>query len=217
VRCCSVEPWVCPYAKKIPREPKRPLYLKKKDNELMEYYIDVGIRKHVIIDMEQIESLEKIQCMENEERSFDGYWRMSFDGSFSSSGSGVGIVLVSPGKIVHPRAIRLEFACTNNEAEYEVLIQEMILAQEMNIEHLIVTSKSKLVINKVTQRYKIKKERLKLYFKRVNELMESFSSFNIYFIPRDKNHKEDSLTLAASLSNPNDVQGKTYFQVKRIF
>ena len=87
----------------------------------------------------------------------------------------------------------------------------------MKIEHLVVTGGSELMINQVTQRYKIKKERLKLYFKRVNELMESFSSFNIYFIPRDKNHKEDSLALAASLSNPDDIQRKTPFQVERVF
>ena len=58
---------------------------------------------------------------------------MSFDASYSSSGSGVGIVLVSLEKIVHPHAIRLEFSCTNNEVEYEDLIHGMILAQEMNI------------------------------------------------------------------------------------
>ena len=74
----------------------------------------------------------------------------------------------------------------------------MILIQGMKIEHLIVTGDSDLVINQVTQKYKIKKERLNLYFKIVNEMMESFSSFNIAFIPRDKNHKADSLALAAS-------------------
>jgi ribonuclease HI len=56
---------------------------------------------------------------------------MSFDGACSSFGRGVGIVLVSTGNIMHSRAIRLEFACTNNEADYEALIQGMILAQEM--------------------------------------------------------------------------------------
>jgi ribonuclease HI len=75
----------------------------------------------------------------------------------------------------------------------------MILAQGMKMEHLIVTGYSELVINQVTQKCEIKKERLKLYFKRVNELMESFSSFNISFIPRDKNHKAVSLALEASL------------------
>jgi ribonuclease HI len=57
----------------------------------------------------------------------------------------------------------------------------------MKVEHLIVTGDSDLVINQVTQRYKIKKERIKLYFKRVNKFMESFNSFNISFIPRYKN------------------------------
>jgi ribonuclease HI len=54
---------------------------------------------------------------------------MSFDGSCSRSESGVGIVLVSPEKIMHPHAIIIEFACTNNEEGYETLIQGMILAQ----------------------------------------------------------------------------------------
>jgi ribonuclease HI len=93
----------------------------------------------------------------------------------------------------------------------------MLITQEMKIEHLIVTDDSELVINQVTHKYKIKKERLKLYFKKVNELMESFSSFNIYFIPRENNHNEDSLSLAASLSNPDDIQRKTYFQVEISF
>jgi hypothetical protein len=47
--------------------------------------------------------------------------------------------------------------------------------------------------------------------------MESFSSFNISFIPGDKNQKADLLALAASLSNPDDIQRKTYFQVERAF
>jgi ribonuclease HI len=133
------------------------------------------------------------------------------------SRSGVGVVLVSPGKIIHPHAIRLEFACTNNEAKYEDLIQGMILAQEMKIKHILVTGDSELVINQVTQRYKIKKEKLKLYFKRVNKRMKSFISFNISFIPRDKNQKADSLALATSLSNLDDMKRKMSFQVERVF
>jgi hypothetical protein len=66
---------------KVPHEPRRPFSFKKKDNELMEDYIDVGIRNYVILDMEQIEILEKIQYMENQEHLFEGYWRMSFDGA----------------------------------------------------------------------------------------------------------------------------------------
>jgi ribonuclease HI len=81
---------------------------------------------------------------------FEGYWRISLDGACSKSVIGVGVVLISPNKIMHPHAIRLEFSCTNNEAQYESLIQGMILAQEIKIEHPIVTSDSELVINQVT-------------------------------------------------------------------
>jgi hypothetical protein len=51
---------------KIPREPRRPFSFKKKDSELMEYYIDAGIENYAIRDMEHIEILEKIQYMENQ-------------------------------------------------------------------------------------------------------------------------------------------------------
>jgi hypothetical protein len=114
---------------KVPRVPMRPFSLKKKDTELMEDYIDVGIIKYAILDMEKIEDLEKTQDMKNQENPFDGYWRISFNEACSRSRSGVGIVLVNLGKIVYPHAIKLEFACTNNEAKYEALIQGMILTQ----------------------------------------------------------------------------------------
>jgi hypothetical protein len=135
---------------KVPCEPRKPFSFKKKNNELMEDYIDARIGNYVILDMEHIESLEKIKDMKNQEHRFEGYWRMSFDGPCSSSDSGFGIVLVSPGKIMHPHAIRLEFACTNNEEIYEALIQGMILSQEMKTENLIVTDNSELVINQIT-------------------------------------------------------------------
>jgi hypothetical protein len=43
---------------KVPREPMRLFSFKKKDNELMEDYIDVGIGNYAILDMEQIEDIK---------------------------------------------------------------------------------------------------------------------------------------------------------------
>jgi ribonuclease HI len=57
----------------------------------------------------------------------------------------------------------------------------------MKIEHLIIIGDSELVINHIRKKYNIKKEKLKFYAKRLNEIMNSFGSFNIYFIPRDNN------------------------------
>jgi hypothetical protein len=47
--------------------------------------------------------------------------------------------------------------------------------------------------------------------------MKYFSSFNISFIPRDKNHKTNSLALATSLPKLDDAQRKMSFQVERDF
>jgi hypothetical protein len=146
---------------KVHRKPTRSFSFKKKDNELMEDYIDVGIGNYVILD------IDKTKDIKREDNYFFEYWRMSFDGAFLSSRSGVGILLKIPKKVIYPHAIRLEFPCTNNEVEYEAIIQGMILAMEMNIEHLIVTRDSELIINHITQNYNIKKERTELYFKRV--------------------------------------------------
>jgi ribonuclease HI len=106
---------------------------------------------------------------------------MSFDGACSKSGTGVGIVFKSPQSGIYPHAIRLEFPCTNNEAEYEALIQGLILSLQMQVENLVVTGDSKLVINHIKKKYRIKKERLKHYARRVWEIIDSFNSFNILF------------------------------------
>jgi hypothetical protein len=43
---------------KVPREPRRLFSFKKKDNELMGDYIDVGIENYAIMGMEQIDDIE---------------------------------------------------------------------------------------------------------------------------------------------------------------
>jgi hypothetical protein len=138
---------------RVPREPRKPFSFKKKDNELMQDYIDVGIGNYVVLDQEQT-NISKQEV----KNYFEGFWRMSFDGACCSSGSGVGIVFKSPNSVIYPHAIRLEFPCMNNEVEYEALIQGMNLALQMKIEHLIITGDSELVINHIRKKYKIKKE-----------------------------------------------------------
>jgi ribonuclease HI len=161
----------------------------------MRNYLDVGMGNYVVFDSEQICTQEKIK----EQDSFQGYWKMSFDGACSKSGNGAGIIFKIPQDVIYPHAIRLEFPCTNNEAEYEALIQGMIISIQMKVEHLVVTGDSELIINHIKRKYKVKREKLKCYVKRVTELMDSFKYFNISFIPREKNKKFDALAVTASL------------------
>jgi hypothetical protein len=63
----------------------------------------------------------------------EGIWTLEFDGSHSSSGSGVGIVLTTPSNETFYYSYRLEYQCTNNIVEYEALILGLNLAIDKGI------------------------------------------------------------------------------------
>jgi len=124
-------------------------------------------------------SIEQISLPKHdEENSFQGFWKMSFDGACSKYGNGVGIVFKISQSSIYSQPIKLEFPCTNNEVEYEALIQGMILSLQMKFENMVVTSDSELVINHIRKKYRFEKEKLKHYARRVCELMNYLNSFN---------------------------------------
>ena len=52
------------------------------------------------------------------------------DGASNQKGSGVGLVLVSPEKVVIEKSLRLGFSTTNNEAEYKLCWKEWLWSKE---------------------------------------------------------------------------------------
>ena len=52
-------------------------------------------------------------------------WKAHVDGAANQRGSGVGLVLISPEGITIEKSLRLGFSATNNEAEYEALLEGM--------------------------------------------------------------------------------------------
>ena len=50
-------------------------------------------------------------------------WEVYVDGASNQKGSGVGLVLMSSEKVVIEKSLRLDFSTTNNEAEYEALLE----------------------------------------------------------------------------------------------
>ena len=76
-------------------------------------------------------------------------WELYIDGAANQRGSGVGLVLVSPKKITIEKSMRLNFSATNNEAEYEALLMEMMMVQKMGGKAVKVFSDSKLVVGQV--------------------------------------------------------------------
>ena len=73
-------------------------------------------------------------------------WEVYVDGTSNQKGSGVGLVLMSPEKVVIEKSLRLDFSATNNEAEYEALLEGMAMVQRMGGRSIKLFSDSKLVV-----------------------------------------------------------------------
>ncbi|XP_071699550.1 uncharacterized protein [Rutidosis leptorrhynchoides] len=69
-------------------------------------------------------------------RDTDEFWELYTDGAFSEEGVGIGLLLVSLNGEEITYAIRLKFAASNNEAEYEALLAGLCLAKSINVQQL---------------------------------------------------------------------------------
>jgi hypothetical protein len=49
-------------------------------------------------------------------------WKLFFDGSTCRAGQGVGVVLILSRGVILEQLVRLEYFCTNNQAEYEAIL-----------------------------------------------------------------------------------------------
>lgn len=127
-------------------------------------------------------------------------WTMQFDGSCSTAGSGAGVVTSPPGGWLYPFAYRLHFECTNNMAEYEVLLLGLRNAKDMGIKHLRVEGDAELVVKQVKDQFKVKVDRLRNYGNRVWNAIDWFEAFDIKYIPCLENSRVDALAVSASLS-----------------
>ena len=54
-------------------------------------------------------------------------WKIYVDSVANHRGFGVGLVLISPERIIIEKSLRLGFSVTNNEAEYETLLVGMTM------------------------------------------------------------------------------------------
>ena len=58
-------------------------------------------------------------------------WKVYVDNAVNQREFGVGLILISPERATIEKSLRLGFSATNNEAEYEVLLQGMAMVQKM--------------------------------------------------------------------------------------
>ena len=94
-------------------------------------------------------------------------WEVYVDGTSNQKGSGVGLVLMSPEKVVNEKSLRLNFSATNNEAEYEALLVGMAMVQRMGGKSIKLFSNSRLVVGQVRGEFEAKDERMEGYLRQV--------------------------------------------------
>ena len=73
-------------------------------------------------------------------------WEVYVDGASNQKGSGIGLVLMFPEKVIIEKYLRLDFSATNNEAKYEALLVGMAMVQRMRGKSIKLFSDSRLVV-----------------------------------------------------------------------
>ncbi|XXG53722.1 hypothetical protein AAC387_Pa03g1777 [Persea americana] len=117
--------------------------------------------------------------------------------------SGVGILFVSPQGGLVPHSFTIAKHCSNNIAEYQVVIMGMEIALAMGIRCLEIFRDSKLIVNQINGEYEVRKPDIMPYHRRAKALTPQFSHITVTHIARSLNSKADALaSIAAAMAVP---------------
>ena len=97
-------------------------------------------------------------------------WKVYVDSAVNQRGSVVGLVLVPFKKTILEKSLRLGFLTTNNEAEYEALLQGMAMVQKMGGKAVEMFSDSRLVVGQVKGEFEARDARVQEYLSQVKRL-----------------------------------------------
>jgi ribonuclease HI len=82
---------------------------------------------------------------------------------------------------------------TNNEAEYHALIEGLKAVSEWKPDRLEIYLDSKLVVEQVTGKYRVKKPKLQDLQQQVIELLKQYKDVSIAHVERERNKGADAL------------------------
>jgi ribonuclease HI len=124
------------------------------------------------------------------------------DGSWGTFGAGAAVVLVAPSKVKTCYAVKLDFSCTNNVAEYEALLLGLRKLRAMGIRRAILKTDSQVIAVHVDKSSKARDPKLEKYLDAVRRLEASFEGFSVKNIPRGQNEHADLLAKSAAQGLP---------------
>jgi hypothetical protein len=109
---------------------------------------------------------------------------------------------VAPSKVRTCYAIKLDFSCTNNIAEYKALLLGLRKLKAMGIRRIILKTDSQVISGHVDKSSKARDPKLEKYLGAVWRLEASFEGFSVNNIPRGENEHADLLAKSASQGLP---------------
>ncbi|XP_071918759.1 uncharacterized protein [Coffea arabica] len=102
---------------------------------------------------------------------------------------------------------KLQFACTNNMAEYEACIFGLEMALEMEIKELIAFSDSDLLVHQTLKQWITKDSKILPYHCSLLTLAKQFRNLEFRHLPRARNAFADALaTLASMIQYPDELK-----------
>jgi ribonuclease HI len=114
-------------------------------------------------------------------------WTVFCDGFWETFGAGAAAVLVAPSKVRTCYAVRFDFSCTNNIAEYEALLLRFRKLKTMGIIRAVLKTDSQVISGHIDKSCKARDPKFEKYLDTVRRLEASFEGFSVKNIPRGEN------------------------------
>ncbi|XP_016196211.1 uncharacterized protein LOC107637293 [Arachis ipaensis] len=141
-----------------------------------------------------------VEVMGNTPDTPNTRWKLHVDGASNQTFGGAGVILESPTGVVYEQSIKFDFPVSNNQAEYEALLDGLQLAREVGATRV-----------KVNGTYQARDSLLQKYLERVKKLSEEFDEVTVQHVPRERNTRADLLSKLASTKpgtgNQSLIQG----------
>ncbi|XP_071738281.1 uncharacterized protein [Rutidosis leptorrhynchoides] len=112
-------------------------------------------------------------------RDKDEFWELYTDGASSEEGVGIGLLLVSQNGEEITYVIRLKFAASNNEAEYEALLADLRLPKNIDVQRFMTYVVSQLVASQLNGSFEARDVSMHKYLEFEKSLVKNFATFKI--------------------------------------
>ena len=107
--------------------------------------------------------------------------------------AGIGVVVTGPDGEVLATIAEGIGETTNNVAEYTAAIEGLRRARELGATDVLLRSDSRLLIEQLSGRFKVKNERLKRLHRQAKDLAMGFEAIAYEHVPRERNTQADVL------------------------